>query len=237
MMRKYNNSNFLVRVFFATVLCLVCLECIVGKKFKRMEKFEYERFKKDYYNKNPVVIGGLKPYFANTTKDLFRLCGTQQVNLRRMPNLKTSEAVALNQSIHPCGADCYGVYRELVCKELLENLTLPEEVSFDDVTMTLSKEGMETPKTILDTAFFQYMVAGVEEWRVLQNFYDDIDLFHQQYYSDKLTPGEALYLPPNTLSQQRSLTRLSISLQTQIGEPVHNVEVEMVDGEIVKSNI
>lgn len=215
--------------------------CIVGKKFKRMEKFHYETFKKHYYNKSPVIIRGLKPYLSNTSTNLFRLCGTQQVNLRRMPDLRKAETVSLNQAVHPCGADCYGIYKETVCKDFLDNLTLPEDASFlklNDVTMTISHESVETPKVVLDTAQLHYHVAGVEEWRVLQHYYGEVDLFSQEYYNDKLTPGEVLYLPPNSLSQHRSLTMLSISLDTTVGTAAwKSIEVEMLNGELLNINI
>ena len=236
-MRLFQFST--VRVFFA--IFMLWPVCIVGKKFKRMEKFHYETFKKHYYNKSPVIIRGLKPYLSNASTNLFRLCGTQQVSLRRLPNLQHAEKVSLNQAVHPCGADCYGIYRESVCKEFLDNLTLPEDASFlkwNDITMTVAHESVETPTMVLDTAQLHYHVAGVEEWRVLQHYYDELDLFSQEYYNDKLTPGEVLYLPANTLSQHRSLTMLSISLGTTVGtEAWNSIEVEMLNGEVLGFNI
>ena len=224
---------FFWRVCMTLLLCL----CTQGKKIKRMEKFEFKKFKKYYDKKAPVIIGGLKKYIANASSEIFRACGEQQVSIRRMPSLQKDKAtISLNNAIRPCGLDCYGIYKEEICKDAFLKLKLPEDVSIDEfspITLNIAWEGIESPLWRNDEGVFHYLLAGVEEWRFLLHDAGELDLFSQDYYADKLTPHEVLYLPPATLSQHRALNRLSIALEgTQ--QPLRNkVEVEMVNGDIL----
>jgi hypothetical protein len=224
------------------VLCACCSE---GKKIKRMETFEFQKFKKHYKNKKPVIIGGMKKYIANASSELFRACGTQQVGLRRMPAMqKDTETISLNEAVLPCGLGCYGLYKEKVCKGAYETLQLPEGVSIDQfqpITVSLAWEGMESSLWRNEEGLFHYVLAGVEEWRFLLHDAGELDLFSQDYYTDKLTPYELLYLPPATLSQHRALTRLSLAVEGTLrqekkresAESVESVEVEMLDNGIL----
>ena len=224
---------------------LLCACNPEGKKIKRMEKFEFKKFKKDYEKKAPVIIGGMKKHIANASSELFRACGAQQVNLRRMPAMqKDKESISLNEAVLPCGVDCYGLYKEKVCKGAFANLRLPEGVlleQFQPITVGLAWEGMESSLWRNEEGLFHYVLAGVEEWRFLLQDTGELDLFSQEYYADKLTPYELLYLPPATLSQHRALTRLSIALEGTLqssrksGETteVERIEVEMLDNGIL----
>jgi len=207
-----------------------------------MEKFEFQKFKKYYDKKAPVIIGAMKKYIANASSEIFRACGGQQVNIRRMPSLqKDKETISLNDAIHPCGLDCYGIHKEKVCKDAFLNLKLPEAVSIDQfspITINVAWEGMESPLWRNDEGVFYYLLAGVEEWRFLLHDAGELDLFSQDYYADKLTPHELLYLPPATLSQHKTLSRLSIALEgtdqtSGKVETKNKVEVEMVNGDIL----
>lgn len=225
----------------------LCACCFEGKKIKRMEKFEFQTFKKDYRNKVPVIIGGMKKYIANASSELFRACGTQQVSVRRMPAMqKDKKTISLNEAVVPCGLDCYGIYKENICKGAYETLELPEGVSleqFQPITVSLAWEGMESSLWRNDEGLFHYVLAGVEEWRLLLHDAGELNLFSQDYYADKLTPYELLYLPPATLSQHRALTRLSLAVEGADGaestrsakraESVESVEVEMLDNGIL----
>jgi len=223
------------RVSFLSFILFACNT--TGKKIKRMEKFEFQKFKKDYDRKAPVIIGGMKPYIANASSEVFRACGTQQVSVRRMPKMqKDEEQITLNQALQPCGLDCYGIYKEKVCKEAFDNLKLPEGVSleeFQPITVNLAWEGMESSLWRNEEGLFRYVLAGVEEWRFLLQDTGELDLFSQDYYVDKLTPHELLYLPPATLSQHRALTRLSLALEGTRQAPDKEVQVEMVNGDIL----
>lgn len=217
-MKSILNSNStqynpIAAIFF---LCLCACTRASESSIKRMEGFDKELFQKRYFNKEPVVITKLKENVKTATTEVFQHCSKHLHYLTRLPSMQEDlEDITLTQAFRPCGADCYGVFENKVCDEAIDKeLELPEAFHLDDeLWYSIVHEGIETPATITTGHYFRYLSSGVEDWRLLTHFDDDIiDLFTQKPYADKLVSGDLLYVPPNTLTQHSALTPLTVAL-------------------------
>lgn len=211
-MQLFLPSFLKIPAIFFLFLCA----CVEGGPIKRMETFDTELFMKRYFKKEPVVISKTKPFFKDMLTDIFSTCRDHIFHLTRLPSMQEDrKQISLTEGFAPCGADCYGIYEAKVCYDIEENVDLPDAFWQEENTawFSIAHKDIETPADVTVGHYFRYLSAGVEDWRILTRYEDGtIDLFVQQPYEDKLVAGELLYLPPNTLSQHKALTSLSMAV-------------------------
>lgn len=199
----------------AMVLLMVCTFTESGP-IKRMENFDEGLFRKRYYNKEPVIIAKSNTFFKNLLTDIFSVCKDRIFHLTKLPSMQEDiEPISLTKAFVPCGAGCYGIYEAKVCYDIEETMDLPGAFLEKENMpwFSIAHQDIETPADVTISHYFRYVLAGVEDWRVLTRFEDgSIDLFVQQPYEDKVVAGDLLYLPPNTLSQHKALTSLSMAV-------------------------
>jgi len=154
--------------------------------------------------KGPYIVNNssVAASFLNTTTNIFRHCGEEEVVLSSLPYLEEKTDTTLRESLSPCGEDCVGLLEWSPCNNAKVNIP-----SFaTEITMNILQKGIAVPGRKSQEQFI-YVAKGILEVRLISSqprfglnlFNTGVFLFEDKVYTNTM-----LYLPKNSYVQYRA---------------------------------